>query len=477
MRAIIATTECVPFTDSSPMAELAGAMVRLLPQFDIEVKVFMPLYGTIDNKKYGIEKIERIPPLRVPMLGGTKIGELFLTRYPGTESEVCFIKGPQYFDRNGLDTDPLTGIKFSDNGDRYAFLGKAVLISLFNVNFQPHLIHCLDYYTGLIPAYLRLTYHEDSFYNNIACLFTFHSLVEQGEFSPRLLDTMGMGKDQFFPGGSFERDGKINFTKIGIEYSDIVSNLSQTYALEVMEDPTYSQGLENSLKMVSNRFFGIPSGIDELKWDPQTDSALPFNYSAQDPFGKKLCKGELLEKIGFSRDEALVPIICYCGEMVTYQGAELFLEIIPKLLKKDLKILIIEEKSALSNPEIEAFYAILARKYPQKTVFLKEPEEPLLHLALAGSDIAVFPWLFAPSGIQQLYCIRYGTVPIARKTGSLADAIIDYNEDPQNGFGFTFPKFSALDLFDSIEIALKTYYQPQVWDTLVKRGMAQDFSW
>lgn len=466
MKVLLVTAEAYPFAKVGGLADVAGSLPEPLTERDIDVRVILPLYDKIDREKFdigycGVE-------MQVPMGDENVNGKLWASQFPGTKIPVYFVECEKYFGRPGIYTDPETGEAYPDDGERFVFFSKAVLQAVKHLGWEPDVFHCNDYQTGIIPALVKLTDPE----NKAGFLYSIHNLAYQGRFESDIIELIGIGQDKFYPMGDFEFHGKVNFMKIGIIYSDIINTVSPTYAEEIQSSPEFGYGLEGVLSSRSDRLYGILNGIDQKVWNPELDPHIPANYTKEDKTGKRVCKLELLEEVGLPKDGD-TPVLGVISRLADQKGFDILLPILDDILKEDVMFVLL----GTGKKEYEAALKAASIKYPKKMAAVIDFKGPLAHRIEAGVDMFMMPSLYEPCGLNQMYSMAYGTVPIVRKTGGLADTVKPADLEKDTGTGFVFEDYSSAELLKAVKRALKAFEDKEGWERLMDRDMDFDSSW
>jgi starch synthase len=387
---------------------------------------------------------------------------------PGTNVEVNFIDCPHYFNRGEVYTNN------PDEDERFILFNKAVLEIILKSVWIPDIIHCNDWQTGLLPLYIKSNYARDSKLNKIKSLFTIHNVGYQGIFRNDTFYKSEINKDLV---NKFDADpdDTFSFLKTGILFSDIVNTVSPTYATEIMTSE-YGSGMEGILKNRKNKLYGIINGIDYSEWDPLTDENIPFHFSINNVNFKKRNKKYLLEKFKLKYNED-IPLIGVVSRMVKQKGFDLVEKASKDLMNLNLQWIILGS----GENQYEDLFRSLAHNYPENVANYFGYDNQLAHLIEAGSDMFIMPSHYEPCGLSQLYSLRYGTVPIVRKTGGLADTVKDWNElngsRSERGTGFSFKSYSASALLTTVKRAVDTFYNKDNWKRIQINGMKEDFSW
>lgn len=472
MRVLFVTAEAVPFAKVGGLADVAGALPVALANQGVDVRVILPKYASVDDRKYSLQRAEDLGEVDVPVDASSRRATFSWTYYPNTAVKVYFVGNDHYFGREGIYTDPGTGDGYKDNGERFIFFMKAVMHAARLLDGELDLIHCHDHQTGLIPAYLKVTYSADRVLSRVASLFTIHNLAYQGLFSPSLMPATGFGPEYFSPLSPFEFWGRINFMKVGIHYADVLNTVSPRYAQEIQMGEEYGFGLQGVLQDRKEDLYGILNGIDDSVWNPETDPLIPYRYSATDLSGKSKNKEALLRRCGFSPDGD-GPVIGLISRLTDQKGFDLLEQIVDPLFSLDVRVVVL----GTGQKKYQDLLQAIQGKYRLKFRVFLAFDDPLAHLIEAGSDLFLMPSRFEPCGLNQLYSLKYGTVPIVRSTGGLADTVQDLGSEPERATGFKFEAYEPEALLAAVRRALRAYQDRSTWQQLMRRGMQQDFSW
>lgn len=456
MKVLYASSEAYPFAMSGGLADVAGALPKALRRRLIGCRVIMPLYSTISEEMRS--KMTFVTSITVPVSWRRQYCGIFEAHIDGV---IYYLLDNQYYFKR----DSLYG--FYDDAERYAFFSRAVLEAIAHIGFKPDVIHCNDWQTAMIPVYLNEIYRDNEIYKDIKTVFTIHNIQYQGKFGMELYgDVLGLpsGRESLL-----EYDGCINLMKGAIQCSDKVTTVSPTYSKEILE-PYYSHGLDAILKQFTYKLTGILNGIDYDVYNPETDPLIYKNYTVEKYQDKAYNKGELQKELELPQ-RADVPIIAIVSRLVKHKGIDLVKHIFEELLEKDLQFVILGS----GEWEFETFFHEMAAKYPEKVALKLGFIPNLAHKIYAGADIFLMPSQSEPCGLSQMVALRYGTVPIVRKTGGLNDTISDCGDNKGNGF--TFLNYNAHDMLDAINRALCLYKDSKRWEILSKRGMQYNSSW
>ncbi|MBK9170909.1 MAG: glycogen synthase GlgA [Bryobacterales bacterium] len=455
MRVLMAASEVAPYAKSGGLADVLGALPAALGRCGpVEPAVLLPCYRGISLE--GAERVYHALPVWV---GGFHY-DCALWR-TGGDSPVYLLDCPPLFDRPGLYGE--NGADYPDNHARFAVFSRAVLEVARRV-FRPDVIHCHDWQTGLVPAYLRGRWGMDPTFLGIKTVLTIHNLGYQGVFPASVLPQTGLDSVQYHPDGA-EYWGQVSYLKAGIVYSDAITTVSHSYAEEI-QTPEYGLGLDGVLRNRRDALTGILNGVDYGTWDPRHDPSIAAPYSAGDLAGKAACKRDLLRSFGLGAEAEKRPLLGVVTRLTPQKGSELILEIAGQLAAEGATLVVLGS----GDPDLERDFQKAARASAGALAVRIGYDDGLAHRIEAGSDMFLMPSRYEPCGLSQIYSLRYGTVPVVRVTGGLGDTI-----DEETGFRFS--EYSAAALLACVREALQAYRDRESWTARMKRGMAKDFSW
>ncbi|RKY88558.1 glycogen synthase GlgA [candidate division KSB1 bacterium] len=473
LKILFLSSEVYPFAKTGGLADVSGSLPKALKELGHEIRVIMPKYKMINERKYVLREVIRLKDITIDF-GGKKITFNVKSAFiPDSKIQTYFIDYKKYFYRDGLYTDPDTKKDYPDNALRFSFFSRSVLETLKLLFWQPHIIHCNDWQTGLVPFYLNTIFKDDSFFKKSYTVLTIHNLSYQGIFDNSILDKIEVSDSLFYPGSPVEYFGKINFLKAGICFADYITTVSENYAKEIQNSSEYGCGLEGVLREKSDKLTGILNGVDYSVWNPETDKYIPENYNYSTLKKKYKNKLFLLKKVGFEYNDN-VPLIGVISRLTDQKGFDILVDIIDEIFKMDVQMVIL----GTGEKKYHKMLSEMQKRFSERMkVFLKF-DEKLAHLIEAGCDIFLMPSKFEPSGLNQLYSLKYGTVPVVRKTGGLADSVVDFNSSMDGkGNGFIFEKYSSRELLEAIKRAVECYRDSKTWKKIIKNGMKEDFSW
>ncbi len=462
MKILLAASESVPYAKTGGLADVVGALgVELLKQ-GADASVILPLYRTV-RQKFKLKPLSVRFSIRLgPIIETGRIWQAVKTE---ENLPVYFIENDRFFDRDGLYGNYAGD--YLDNASRFIFFSRGVLETVRRLKLSPDVIHCNDWQTGLVPLYMKTLYQR--YMGDTASVFTIHNLGYQGRFWHLDMPLLGVGWEHFNMEG-IEFYGKINLMKSGIVYSDRLTTVSPGYSREILTEK-HGFELHGILRKRRADLSGILNGIDTAYWNPATDSCLPANYSIDNMAGKQTCKAALQRECGF-RPLKKKPLIGLVTRLSEQKGTDLVVAVAEKLLKKhEVQMVVLGS----GDESIEQEMLKLMNRY-KGTLYVKIGfDEDFAHRIYSGSDMFLMPSRYEPCGLGQMIAMRYGTVPVARKTGGLADTVIE-NGSRQNGYLFT--GFTARSFFAAVDRALKIFLRrPAYWKMVVRNGMSIDFSW
>ncbi|MEG1548683.1 MAG: glycogen synthase GlgA [Clostridia bacterium] len=461
-KVLFAASECAPFIKTGGLADVVGALPATLAGMGLDVRVVLPKYRAIP--------FAYTAKLRHECDFLVKLG--WRNQYCGVESlrmagvTYYFIDNEYYFGR-----EYIYGNFCSDEAERFAFFCKAVLEMMPRLNFFPDIAHLNDWQCGMVAALHKLQYVKLQQYRNMKTVFTVHNLRYQGVFSRDFVDELlELGEATMAP-ECLEYFGSVNYMKAGLVYADAITTVSRTYAREIQTD-AYGETLDGVLRARSGVLHGIMNGIDAEAYDPSTDAYLPAHYTCADMAGKAACKAALQDEMGLVED-ADIPLISMVTRLTGQKGLDLVECAINDIMNMDVQMCVV----GTGELRYEQLFSWASWRYPGRIAPRLVYDDRLAHRAYAGADMFLMPSLFEPCGLAQLIAMRYGTLPIVRETGGLADSVQPYNKYTDEGIGFTFANYNACDMINTIMIAAQLYSDKPSWQRMRARAMAKRFGW
>jgi starch synthase len=464
---VFIASEAVPFIKTGGLADVAGALPQVLCELGQEVITILPKYAGIDSKRFQLRPF--LSPMGVWMGNTEEWCAVYQTELRGVPT--YFIESYKYFDRSGLYHDHDYN-DYLDNPRRFGFFTRAALQLCRDMGFSPDIVHAHDWQTALAPAYLKIWHWNDPVLARAASLLTIHSFAYQGVYSAEHYDYLGLQWANFIP-QKFEDYGQINFLKGGIIYSDLVNTVSPTYADETRM-PGGGYGLAPYLNAKGDDYIGILNGADYQSWNPEIDPLIPARYSRDGLAGKATCKRDLQRRVGLA-EEPGTPLIGVVSRFAPQKGLDLLAQAIEGIVTNmQVQFVILGS----GDKGLESYYGRLPALYPGRIGSFIGYNDELAHWIEAGSDFFVMPSFHEPCGLNQMYSLKYGTLPIVRATGGLNDTIQQYDESTGSGTGFKFYEPSAGAIYYTVGWAVSTYFDRQSqMQKMIQTAMAQDFSW
>ncbi len=468
---LMVSSEAGPYARTGGLGDVLGALPGDLARQGHEIKVVVPGYGTIDRKQFGISRHGR--PFAVKIDGNVVSTMLERAEPAKSGAEYLFVDNQAFFGRPEFYVDPKTGEDYVDNDLRFAFFARATLEAMKAIDWRPDVIHAHDWQAALVVVLLKSVYKDDPFFADCKTVFTIHNLGYQGLFEEKRYKKLGLPEELMYAmTGALEFYEKSNFLKGGLILADKITTVSERYAEEIQSDDEFGCGLEGVLADRSEDLIGIVNGVDYALWSPQKDKKIPSKFNLSNLSGKRTCKVELMGKAGLPiRDK--VPLVGMVTRLTSQKGVDLLVEAAEEVFDMDLQMIILgngdeEYHEALKQLEVE---------YPDRLKVYLEFNDELAHSIVAGSDIYLMPSKYEPCGLNQLYALKYGTVPVVRKVGGLADTVVDYDADTGTGTGFVFEEYTAEAFVEGLKRAVELFKRRQLWVKLLKAGMRQDYSW
>jgi len=463
MHIAFVASECVPFAKTGGLADVVGALPRALAALGHQVSVYIPRYR--QTKLSDPQVVVR--SITIPFDDKYRFASVVMA---GNSSGVrfYFVDYPHYYDREAL--YGTSAGDYPDNAERFALFSRAVL-EASKVLGVPHVFHCHDWQSALLPVMLRTLYSEDPAFRDVGTVFTIHNMGYQGLFPPDILpllmlpwDLLTISKMEFF--------GQVNFLKGALVFADYITTVSKRYSQEI-QTTEYGFGLEGVLRNRAATVTGILNGVDYDEWSPQTDKFIVTKYSPQDLSGKERCKQDLLNAFGISGANPKVPVIGIVSRFAAQKGFDLIAQIMDRLAREEMIVVAL----GAGDQQYQEMFVRLNKQFPNKIAVKVAYDNAIAHKIEAGSDMFLMPSRYEPCGLNQIYSLKYGTVPIVRATGGLDDTIEPWDARTGKGTGFKFSDYNGEALLATIKQALLAYQDHASWQTLMRNGMSRDFSW
>ena len=471
LRILFISAEVAPFARTGGLGDVNGALPQVLAALGHDVRIVMPLYQSLRDGDFPLT--ERVSDLQVPLVIGPRTARVWQTHLPEPDGAaarvpVYAVEQDDFFARPGLYGNG--NGDYPDNALRFTFFSRAVLSLVERLGWFPQVFHCHDWHTGLVPALLRFLPGLDARSRQAASVFTIHNFAYQGIFPNWAFGLTGLPPFLFQPEG-LEFYGSLNFMKSGLYYADRLTTVSPSYAEEI-GSPTLGFGLDGCIRARRSALVGIVNGADYAVWNPEADPLIAAQYGAEDLSGKAACKRAVLGEYGLS-GEPNIPLLGMVTRLVDQKGIDLVAGALDALLELDCRLVILGS----GESRYETLLTQRARAHPERIGVRIGFDEALAHQIEAGSDCFLMPSRYEPCGLSQLYSLRYGTVPIVRATGGLRDTVVPFDAGSGQGTGFVFEDASPQALTQAVRTALTAFADPAAWHGLMRRGMAQDFSW
>jgi starch synthase len=463
LKVLFLASEMVPFTKTGGVAEAASSLPRKLRELGHDVRVALPRYSRVDPNKFALRPL--LTGLQVPMEQYQEPVNI-LTTEAGDDLPVYFVDNERYFGRENI-------YGYPDDGERFILFCRAAMEMLRGLNWKPDVVHLNDWQTAIVANWLSTVYREDPLFHAMASVYTIHNLAYQGIFGWRILEIAGVNQFAFMYPRLEDIPNVVALTAHGVIFADAVTTVSETYAQEILTEE-YGEKLHLLLRDKKERgsLYGILNGIDHREYDPATDPNLEqtFDVSSLDR--------RPANKLAFQRQTSLTvnenaPLIGCISRLTNQKGFDLLTEVIDGLMDLPLQLAVI----GTGDQHYHEVLSRLARRYPEKVAVFLTVNTALSRRIFAASDIFLMPSRFEPCGSNQMVAMRYGSVPVVRRTGGLADTVVDFDPSTGSGTGFVFEKYSGMMLFSAIVRAVETYRQKELWRKLMEAGMRADFSW
>ncbi len=464
MKAAFVASEITPYASTGGLADVAAALPEALSEQGVDTLQIMPMYRRVMEGPYHAEDTGIV--LSIPVGFHNFRAEIWTL--PRRDPPIYFIRRDEFFDRSELYN--LSHRDYEDNFERFIFFQKAAIALLDHLGANVDIVHCHDWQTGLVPLYLKHGMKGEGRHGKEKTVFTIHNLAYQGRFSGHEYSYTNL-PFSCFSVDCLEYYGDINCMKAGITASDYITTVSKSYAREIQTE-AWGQGLHGVLTDHQARMRGILNGIDTHIWNPDTDKAIARTYSRKDLSGKRTCKQDLIErmKLKISPETPLIGIV---SRLADQKGMDILAEAMESIMQMDVGFVLLGSGQDKYQDQCRKW----VRQWPGRVSVRIGFDVRLAHQIEAGCDIFLMPSKFEPCGLNQLYSLRYGTIPVVHQVGGLADTVIDIHAFPNEGYGFSFQRYLASELTNAVDRAVDAYRRPAMWSTLQDRAMQQDFSW
>ena len=466
LKICLASAELAPLAKTGGLADVNSALSAYLHEQGHDIRVLLPFYATLNGADLDIKPVADLQNLTVRI--GLRDIEYSIDRgTPQTNGlPVYLLRCPEFYDRPGFYTSA------ADEHLRFILLSRVAIEMCQHMRFAPDIFHCHDWHTALIPLFLRTIYSWDELFAKSRSVLTIHNIGYQGVFGADILDDLSLGPGAYLVHRDDLAQGRINFLKMGLLLADLLTTVSPTYAREI-QGPDYGMWMDEILRARSDSLVGILNGVDYDEWNPETDKLIPKNYTSRALSGKAVCKQALMAEMGLAGGKEQ-PLIGVVTRLVAQKGVDLMEQVLPGLLaERNFSLAVLGS----GEPQYEAFFESLQQALPDRVGFYRGYNNELAHCIEAGSDMFLMPSAYEPCGLNQMYSLKYGTIPIVRETGGLADSVQQIETAGKRGTGILFRDYDEAGLSWAINQALDLFEDKPLWRKVMRNGMAMDFSW
>lgn len=467
---LFVASEVFPFAKVGGIADVAYSYPLSARELNHDIRVMLPKYGAISERKNRIHEINRLKDMQIPLGKESELATVKSSSInnPRVKVQTYITTNYKYFDaKKGIYHDPKTWVEYPDNDERFAFFNRTVIETCLTLGWFPDIIHCNGWQTGLIPAYVKLLFPKE--FKKTKLVFTIHNFREQGAFPNFDFSITGLPKEAK---NIYRYKNIFNFMKGALELSDFITTVSPSYAEEILKDKISSDGLNSLLKEKGDKFVGIQNGIDHWGWNPKTDEEIPFKLDNDFEEFKYNNKVALINKFGLEYKPS-VPLIGMISRLDYQKGVSLLIEAAEKILKENIQLVILGE----GDPELHSELNKLSKRYPKKFKIKYEYNEQLAHLIEAGSDMFLITSVYEPCGLNLMYSLNYGAVPIVHYTGGLKDVAVQFDAKTKTGNSFVYTKHNQEELLNSLREAIKAFHDKELWHDIIENGRREDFHW
>ncbi|NQT29616.1 MAG: glycogen synthase GlgA [Candidatus Saganbacteria bacterium] len=464
MKIFFVSSEVVPFAKTGGLADVAGALPKAIFRIGHDIRIFMPLYKKIDREKWGLKLV--VSGIQLDLGNIKEDVDVYEARMPETNLVVYFVDNAHFKDRDELYC--LGGKDYPDNCEAFLTFCKAAIPFLEKINWRPDIVHCNDWQSAPLVLYLKEKRKADPSWARCATVYSIHNMAYQGNFVKEKFSLLGLPQDVF---ASLEFYGQLSFTKAGVVCADVINTVSPTYAKEI-QTKEYGCGMEDLLTKRSKDVYGILNGVDYEIWNPATDQNLVKRYSANTLSLKAQNKLALQKEQGLEVSEN-IPLIGIVSRLDVQKGFDILGEAMEEIMRQGCQMVLL----GTGDPKYHELFEKLGKKYPKQLEVNLAFDAALAERIYAGSDLFLIPSCYEPCGLGQLISFKYGTIPIVRKTGGLADTVFNFDVERGEGNGFVFEKYTADALFNSVKRALEAFKNKGAWKNLQEKVMSYDYSW
>jgi starch synthase len=463
LNVVIVVSEAVPFAKTGGLADVAGSLPKALAKVGAKPTLIMPYYKEVSRGGFGEKRVGRVD---VPVGANSVTTTVYGTKIPDTNIPVYFIGHDPYFYRDGLYQE--RGIDYADNAERFTLLCRGALELMIHERIKPGCLHLHDWQTGLIPVYISEHYAAD--FGDTGTLFTIHNTGYQGNFDKKYFPITNLAWNRFQI-NDMEFFGQFSFLKAGIVHSDLISTVSERYAEEI-QTPEFGFVMDGVLRQRRSDLHGVLNGIDYTTWNPKTDAHLAAPFTAEDIKGKAACKHALEQENGF-RHEPKTALVGIISRLADQKGFDIIVDGIDSILQLPCRYVLL----GTGDRKYHRLFEEVAKRHPKKFSAHLLFDEGMAHRIYAGADMILMPSRYEPCGLGQMIAMAYGTVPVVRGTGGLADTVTDGDASKREGVGFAFERYTARAMVEAMERAIVAYEAPRRWRGIMRRAMGKDFSW
>lgn len=461
LKVLILAAEIVPFAKVGGLADVVGALPKALQALGHDVRLVMPRYRQVDPERFQLDTV--LDAVSVSM-GSFQITVSVRQGRIGHSIPVYMIDAPRFFDRENI-------YGYTDDGERFILFCRAALEAMRALDWSPDIVHCNDWHTGIVPNWLHTVYRHDPLFANTATVYTIHNLAYQGIFGYRILEVAGVAANGFLYPQIAELANVVDIMGRGILFADAITTVSERYAQEILT-PTFGEKLDHLLRSRRDRLFGILNGVDYQEINPATDHYIHTPFDA-DSLERRAENKAALQEQAHLPVRADLPLLAMISRLTDQKGFDLLSQIVQPLLSQGVQLIVL----GIGDQHYHELFQSLAARHPEQVSIFLTFNTELARRIYAGSDMFLMPSRFEPCGLSQMIAMRYGSVPVVRSVGGLADTVQEYRPHTGEGNGFVFTNYDAWELFAAIVRALEVYRFKDVWRTLQQRGMAADHSW